>query len=108
MQTIFYYVEETDQIKAFVYLVGEYFEKLNRSQLWQLSMILGNDLTFGTACTDPYDVLIGLADTRTSLFGTSPDRTLDAAIAILERVQRKQAKQLVLAIAAIAAESDQY
>ena len=108
MQPITYYVEETDQTNAFVSLVGEYFEKLTRSQLWHLNMIISNDLTFGSVLKDPYDVLSGLADTRTALLGTSSDRTLDAAIVILERVQRKHAKQLVLAIAAIAAESDQY
>jgi hypothetical protein len=108
MQSIFYYVEESAQIKAFVELVGEYFEKLNHCQLWDLNMVLSYDLgqyRLMSACPDR---LSGLTITHSEVLELDEDELIEQALKILEAIPRKQAKQVVLAIGAIAAESDHY
>jgi hypothetical protein len=113
MQPITYYIEETDQIKDFVELVGEYFEKLNQFQLWDLSMVLSYDLGQLNLNCKPFPVLNGpgftsLSFTYSDILELGPDETVEQALAVLSQISRKTAKQLVLAIAAIAADSDQY
>jgi hypothetical protein len=108
MQPIHYYVEETDQMNAFMNLVGEYFEKLTHCQLWDLNMVLSYDLGRRNLRDKPYDRLRGLLSTHFEILQLSEDALLEQVLNILENIPRKTAKQLTMAIAAIAADSDQY
>ena len=108
MQPITYYVEESAQIAAFVELVGEYFEKLTHCQLWDLNMVLSYDLGQRNLRDNPYARLHGLISTHSEILQLSEDALLEQVLNILEGISRKHAKQLVLSIAAIAAESDHY
>lgn len=103
MRPIHYYVEETDQMNAFMNLVGEYFEKLTPLQFWQLNMVICYDLQSRKTF-----ILQELVFVRKHVFKITRDDLLDSVLTALEGISRKTAKQLILAIAAIAAESDQY
>ena len=108
MQPITYYVEESAQIKAFVELVGECFEKLTHCQLWDLNMVLSYDLgqyRLMSACPDR---LSGLTITHSEILELDEDALLEQVLNILENIPRKTAKQLLLALTSIAAESDHY
>jgi hypothetical protein len=58
-----------------------------------------------SACPDR---LSGLTITHSEVLELEKDELIEQTLNILEDVPRKQAKQVVLAIASIAADSDQY
>ena len=102
MQPITYYVNETTQIKKFVNLAGEYCEKLTRLQFWHLNMVICYD-----RLNSPH-TLQDLVFVRKHVFKIFSDDLLDSILIALEGIDRRSAKQLLLALTSIAAESDHY